>query len=461
MRTKSLCIIALAAVILTALPAWAQKKEAPFPDSITEDVFFPNLQADPEMKSPEVGKKPFTISYGGWITPTVIDDRKNADSDLMMSYTTVKLWMQMSLWQNAFIHVRGKDAYSRVITEKNQGGVEDWKNVLDLDVGFIHMATSGRALQLALGRKFYIIGTGLVFNGRGDGGELDLYTRVIDVKLFGLYTGYLQKDSNPYGLSDKDFSSGATRIFAGGTLEKSFANQTIYLLGLAQIDQGDEPAGTNTRYQSQYYGAGMKGVVLTSMDYYAEFIYEMGESYISATNEKKDIAAMAGMFGVNWYIDAPMNPALMFQYAYGSGDADRAGYKSTGNTKGDDTGFISFGTFVGGFALRPQLSNLHIARLGIAISPFYASDKPYLKRINLIPRYSYYMKDKPGGNINSGEAASNSRDVGHGVDMSLRWGIFYDLSLFANYGLFLPGEAYKNENNDPRHFIMGGFNLVF
>ncbi len=86
------------------------------------------------------------------------------------------------------------------------------------------------------------------------------------------------------------------------------------------------------------------------------------------------------------------------------------------------------------------------------------------------------MKDKNQSPINFGfDAIRNSRHIGHGVDVSLRWLILSDLSFFANYAIFIPLQAcgrpyyisggylgnaiYRKENN--RHFIMGGFNISF
>ena len=443
------------AIVLTLLLVFFSATGALFAQAsppIGEDLSY-DLNADPQMRPAPAAWKPFTLSYGGWITPVIIDERKGSETALTTSVTTLRLWMQSTLWKNSFIHVRGKDVYLTGLMEKNRAKPES-ENTIDLDLAFIQMATPGGALRFAAGRKYFILGTGLAFNGRGDGAELNLYSRIVDIKAFGVYTGLLAKDQNPYGLSGKDISDGAKRVFVGGSIERGFVNQTAYLLALVQMDRQDEEAGTKSRYDSQYYGAGLKGLIIDGMDYYAEFIYQMGESYLrySTTGEKDTVKAMAGMFGLNYYFDAAYNPALLFQYAYGSGDDDSADT--------DDTTFTYFGTYVGGFALRPQLKNIHIARLGFSFLPFYASEKMWLKRLNVIARYSYYMKDKPEAYASAGEGPLEERFLGHGADFSLRWAIFSDLSFFVNYGLFLPGDAYSSSEGT-RNFVMGGFNLVF
>lgn len=439
------------AIVLTLLLVFFSATGALFAQAappIGEDLSY-DLNADPQMRPAPAAWKPFTLSYGGWITPVIIDERKGSETALTTSITTMRLWMQSTLWKNSFIYVRGKDVYLTGLMEKNRTKPES-ENTIDLDLAFIQMATPGGALRFSAGRKYFILGTGLAFNGRGDGAELNIFSRFVDVKAFGVYTGLLAKDQNPYGLSGKDFSDGAKRVFAGGTIERGIVNQTLYLLAMIQMDRQEEEAGVESTYDSQYYGAGLKGLIVDGMDYYAEFIYQMGENNLETP--KKDIKAMAGMFGLNYYFDAAFNPALLFQYAYGSGDDDTA--------DDEDTTFTYFGTYVGGFALRPQLRNIHIARLGFSFVPFYSSEKAWLKRMNVIARYSYYMKDKVETPASVGEGPLEERFLGHGADLSLRWAIFSDLSFFVNYGLFLPGDAYSSSEGT-RNFVMGGFNLVF
>ncbi len=443
-----------ASVLLGGSPVLAKEDKTKLP--VEEE--YPGHKVDEDMKPLRATGKPLTMSYGGWITPVVIDQRES-NVELATSLTTAKIWAKSTLWSGSHIYVRVKDDYQAVIKEKNIDLKNE--NIVDLDVGYISMASEKGAVSLAMGRKFFYLGTGLILNGRGDGAELDIYSGILDLKLMGAYTGLLKKDNNPYGLSYADYSDGARRIFAGGAMEKRIGNQTLYLMGLAQIDRGKEEENTKTRYQSQYYGGGLRGILSDSLDYYGEFVYETGKSYLSGSTEQKDVKAYAGLAGISYFLKTAFNPALILHYAYGSGDKDRNNYKSsTANAADDDTGFLSFGTYIGGYALRPVLGNLHIFRGGFSFVPFYASDYRTLRRLNIEAKYSYYMKDKKEGQINYGEAPFPNKDVGQAVDAALRWGIYYDLAFFANYGLFLPGKAYaKDEKN--RHFIMAGFNIVF
>lgn len=420
-------------------------------------ILYDQMSTDSEMKTTKKVAAPFTVDWGGWITPVLIDERKG--SETTSAVISTKLWASSNLWGNTSLYIRGKDMLLLPVADNGTPVEQD--HVIDLDAAFIAIKNNSGTIQLYTGRKFYNLGTGLVFNGRGDGAEFRFYSPVIDVKFFSIYTGFMQKEANPYNLSSTDFSDGAKRLFNGLSLEKMLGRHTVYLFGLLQTDMAEEDNNTKSRYQSQYFGGGLKGILFDGFDYYGEFVYETGTSYLSGTTTEKPVRAMAAMTGFNYYADMAFNPAFLFQYAYGSGDADRTGGSdATGNTSGDDNGFIYFGTFVGGYALRPVLYNLHIFRPAVAAAPFYKSNNRYIKTMNIIARYNYYMKANSKGTVSDGEAGINSSDVGHGIDLSLRWKPWYDLSFFINYGLFIPGGAYASSEEN-RNFVMTGFTLVF
>jgi hypothetical protein len=272
------------------------------------------------------------------------------------------------------------------------------------------------------------------------------------------YSGLLQKDDNPYRLSSADYADGAKRMFAGGVLSTDvLLNQTFYVYGLNQKDFTKEK---KSAYDSIYIGGGLRGVLFSRLGYYGEFIYEMGKSYGDdglTQPEKKDIQAMAVDAGLDLSFGFATKPVILLQYTFGSGDGDRT---KNVNEKGNDTHFISLGTFNGGLGLNPTLGNLHVLRGGLSFEPLDWTGFNTLRRITLVAKYSYYMKDKPEGAINSGEATQPERFVGQGGDASLRWKLFWDMSLFASYGIFLPGKAY-DDNESQRHFLLFGLNLSF
>jgi hypothetical protein len=422
-----------------------------------EDRFFYGAGTDKDLKVilPDNTFSQKGIQYGAILSPVYLFE--DNDGGQLGSYVlNAKIWAKTYLWENAFFYIRGKNSYLGIqINDGSYSSVES-DNVLDLDLAYLSASSGTGSLNLSLGRKFYTIGSGLVLNGRGDGGEASWYGANFNINLMGLYTGLLLKDNNPYGLSDKDITDGAERAFGGGTIGAAFLNQKLYLFGLAQIDMSTQEDGVETKYDSQYYGGGLEGVLFQDISYFAEFVYETGTSYISkgaVVNEESTIAAYAVNSGINYYIPVPLSPVLLLQYAYGSGDKYRTSYTTSNRpsgAEGDDTGFIAFGTFSGGYALKANLGNIHIFKGGFSFSP--------VSKMSLGVKYLYYMKDKKEMPISSGDAALPEAFVGQGVDVSLRWQMFYDLSMYVNYGLFLPGDAYDPSMGE-KSFAMAGINL--
>lgn len=420
---------------------------------------------DADMKVLSEKQRPFSLRYGAWLTPLYLDEIEGS-SRLAMTQTTIRAWLDAGLWQNISCYLRVMDKYQGVFVKNNLGdtgeSIDDSKNTFDLELGFFRYSTDNNIFKIEAGRRYFSVGTGLVMNGRGDGGEMNLYTPVADISVLFAYTGFLNKNENPYNLSERDTADGAKRIFTGGLLEKRFGNQTLYFFSIIEIDFADDDPSVKTRYDAEYYSMGLRGYLGGYANYYSEFVYETGTSYKLNSSEERNINAIALNCGLDIYLTLPTLPVLSLQYAFGSGDKDRGSYTSpNANTNSDDNGFMYFGTFHGGYGLRPVLANLHVFRAGFSLAPFWNSATPALKRITFIGKYSYYLKYYSAGVINSGEAPLDDRDVGHGIDVALRWGAFYDLAFFVNYGLFLPGSAYDSDNNNPRNFIMAGANMVF
>jgi hypothetical protein len=416
-----------------------------------QDAYYSDFNPDRDMTFAEKENSFFTkgIQYGGWATPA-IGMREAGGLKTTVLAGTLRLWLKSYLWNDTFIYVRGKDSLSVPL---EPAGMED-KNVLDLDAGYIETKLFGGGLRLAVGRKYFVVGTGLSMNGRGDGLEINYAGGVFGVKAFVNYSGLLQKDDNPYKISSADYSDGAKRLFAGGVLSTSFvSNQNFYIYGMNQKDFTKDDA---SKYDSMYAGAGAKGVVFSRLGYYGEFIYQMGKS-ISATGEKDNIAAMAVDAGIDLRFSVATEPVILIQYAYGSGDKDRI---SGLNEAGKDTNFISFGTFNGGMGLNPILSNLHVLRGGLSFQPFDWLPYRTFRRVTLVAKYSYYMKDKAEAPFGAGEGSSNERYVGQGGDAVLRWKIFSDVALFASYGIFIPGGAFDDGEPD-RQFFLFGSNISF
>jgi len=80
--------------------------------------------------------------------------------------------------------------------------------------------------------------------------------------------------------------------------------------------------------------------------------------------------------------------------------------------------------------------------------------------MSLMAKYSYYMKDVTTAGVNEGDGGLDEAFLGQGVDASLRWEIYYDLSFYINYGVFFPGSAYDSGTGETQ-FAMAGINLSY
>ena len=422
------------------------------------DSYFPEFAHDKDMLMPSYPENFSSkgIQFGGWTSPLFLSD---SDSDSTSFSNTLRLWGRVYLWDNSSLYVRGKHTYTRT----DQDSVVT-SNIIDLDIAMLDAKFLNDSIRFSLGRKYFLIGSGFLLNGRGDGAQLEWFNSILNVDVFGTYTGLLLKDDNPYNLTNKDYADGAERLFAGGRVGQTFFNQNLYFIGMIQKDLSKETSESK-HYNSNYYGVGLRGFLPGGFDYMGEFFYENGSTYNYADGVKADINAMAAIATLNWNVDLAVAPILTLQYAYGSGGDDERGDSTTpnGNASDIDKEFFTFGTFLGGYGLRPVIGNLHVFRVGLGLSPFRGTDLFFLRDINIIAKYSYYMKDNansPVGSYYSGVEKSGEKVIGQGIDASIRWRVFSDLSFFANYGLFMPGAAYEDDSKN-NTFFMAGMSLSF
>ena len=416
------------------------------------DSYFPEFAPDRDMiyTAPHNNFDTKGIQYGGWITPTLMQNRGNNVSSY--SATIARLWVKSYLWDDAFVYVRGKNS----LTVTGIPDDTELDNIVDVDLAFLDMFFLNKELQVTVGRQYFIVGTGLVLNGRGDGVNVNYIHPDFSLKGFASYTGLLLKDDNPYGLNSADFSDGARRLFSGVVATKNITDvsHNVYAFGVSQIDLGKD---SDEKYHSLYLGLGASGSWKMGLGYYGEFIYELGQARDrSGTNQM--VNAMAINAGLEYKLKVVTEPILLLQYAYGSGDSDRT--DSGKNGGGADRYFTYFGTFVGGYGLNPILGNLHIGRLGSSLQLFEWTNIDLLKRITTVFKYSLYMKSEKEAPINNSKAKENASFVGQGGDVALRWKIYSDLGLFANYGIFLPGSSFES-NVVNQHFFLFGLNISF
>jgi hypothetical protein len=258
-------------------------------------------------------------------------------------------------------------------------------------------------------------------------------------------------------------SDDSRRAFAG--LEVEFALDgwhRIYAMGMLEKDLNDEDpeiAPQDWRYDANYAGLGGRGDV-GRIAYAAEAIYQFGSSVASGSTDSEDISAFSFTAALDWRIEGAAEAVVGVEYMFGSGDPDRGSVTEQfgGNEAGtDDEGFLAFGFVQTGFALFPRVSNLHIVRLGGSVRPLAGED---LFRAFEVGAYLYgYRKDEKSAPISDPRATEDDADIGLELDLFLRWRIASDVGLSVNFGSFMPGDAYLDD--DTRNFFSAGLTYSF
>ena len=167
-----------------------------------EDLFFYGEKTDKDMKviPSENTFSTKGFQYGVILSPIYMYEE--TDSQKLGTYfLNAQVWAKTYLWNNSFLYIRGKNSYMGVTTHEGNAASTESDNVADLDLAYISMTGFEGGLKFSAGRKYYSMGTGLVLNGRGDGGEINWYGSVLSINVLGMYTGLMLKDNNPYNLS--------------------------------------------------------------------------------------------------------------------------------------------------------------------------------------------------------------------------------------------------------------------
>jgi hypothetical protein len=397
------------------------------------------------------------FDWGGWLNYSFFDfqdeDNNSSTTDILSSlhYMDLRLWFKGTTSGGNSYYIRTKSNYSSYDWDPALNYDETDETELKLDMAYFDLSSYKKYL-FRFGRQYFHIGRGLALSGIKDGLLLNGFYQNWNLKLFAAHS--LPHENN-IDTSVPGFDNKEKRFFYGvsGTWRSRRGNE-IYLYYLGQNDNSDENPVDNTqdyRYDSQYLGLGTNGSFTRKSHYYAEIIHETGSSYAhgQVDSNTEDIDAWAGIAGTKYYFDCAASPVFTLEWAFGSGDGDRQSVTNTinGNLAGTkDHNFMYFGTYNGGDALSPRLSNMSVLRTGLTFKPFQSQYS--LKDLSIGAYYSNYKKMKNSGAISDPEAVSGlSDDIGDGLDILLKWKVFSDLSIDLTWSRFNPGDCYITPNN--------------
>lgn len=392
-----------------------------------------------------------SFEWGGWLSLSYFafdedDNNKLAVDNLSdLFYVDNRVWFKRIFESGNVFYLRLKSAYKRY----------DWAQGMNLDgtdtdklrigMGYLEFG-EGVKHKFRIGRQYMYLGRGLVYSNTHDGLRWEGMFGRWNFKSFFAQT---QPNENNIDYSVPGYDRDGKRRFFG--LEGAYTTlkgTKVYGYFLNQRDlareEPENPAQAY-KYDSNYLGLGASGFLTKQLTYYGEVVRQDGHSYANGkTDTREQIDAWAALLGGKYFSDAKTHPIFSLEWAYGSGDGDRGNVLTTlnGNLAGTkDRNFLYFGSYDGGTALAPRLSNLSVLRLGFSFKPF--EDYWRLRNLTFSAFYSDYTKIREQGVISDRDAANTpSSDVGDAIDLYFKWKIFSDLSLSVNWAKFKPGNAF-------------------
>jgi len=214
-------------------------------------------------------------------------------------------------------------------------------------------------------------------------------------------------------------------------------------------------------YDSEHLGFGLQGKLLPQMNYWVEVMRQSGKSQVFGGGQERNIHAWAGDFGATYNWDVYSHPNFTVQYAFGSGDADRANVTDTefGNSLGQDNNFLYFGYLPTGYALSPRLSNIHIYKVGVLFKPL--ENMKHFQNLNFGIDYYRFFKDENAGAISDLNATVTDEDIGDEINLRLSWQFLSDATLTFQYGYFIAGDAFPDETDNSETYFSTDLTLTF
>ena len=441
---------------------------------LIEEEYIKELMVGEEV---EPLKEKYKLDYGGWVSSIYRlyreVDNDAADKDSISSIWTqdLRLWGKLTFLNNNYLYVRLRNAYSLKVNESSYTGVAAGGDNEGPEIDMGYFSLSLNKLRVNIGRQYLTIGRGLAYSAVHDGILFRKYSSPWLLK--GFFSHSLRHEDNiDYSIPGYDKDSN-DRYFLG--LEAGYLGipaNALYAFYLMQKDRSKEhpeDVDQTYRYNSHYFGLGLTGK-RDNLSYWSEVIKEAGSSYTDAAYglyplSKKTIDAWAAIVGVRYESDMAAKPATEIEFAYGSGDKDRDNVTNTmasiagGNLYEKDTNFLYFGSYYGGYALSPRLSNLFIYKIGQSLQPFYFY-KP-LKDVTVGGKYFVYIKDKKKAGISDTDATLSNNFVGTELNLYLYWKMTENLYFSLRYGIFYPGDAYADNSNSNTKYLYSRLTLTF
>ncbi len=457
MRRAGGAVLAASLFLAAASSLAAQVEDKPFLEEERRRLMDERRRAQEELR------QPLLWDAGGWLHSEFIHlDDPPDKTERTLRYEDLRLWAEVRIERRWTAYVRLQAEYTDFNSGDQFEGNDDNKSRLHVDQAWLEadFSTDGEGLTVKLGKEFLSLGRGLLLNDVYYALQGSWSSGAWGARAFAAHT-VLHEDDIDTSLPNSDDSR---RAFAGlevnGILSGS---HRAYLVGLVERDLNEEDpdfATVDWGYDAWYAGAGARGTVAGGLGYQLEGIFESGKGVAGGSTQEETIRSFALLAALDYGFGGPLSPYLSAEYLFGTGDPDRGSVTdgAAGNMPGtDDEGFLAFGYVQTGFSLFPRLSNIHIVRAGGSIRPLASLEAA--RSLEVGGYFYWYRKDEADAPISDPRSFLADEDVGTEVDFFLRWRILSDVGISVNFGRFMPGAAYQDD--DPRNFASAGLTYSF
>lgn len=472
-RARRVIIWVLAAPALGSAAAPALAQSGAPPESILQAQRLIDEQRSEQRRAAAPLNALLDWQWGGWIDYYVFHFDDGVQSQRVLQRPGMSLWTRMRIDDGAhevFARMRLNFDYYNPGDQEDQRQ-QDWigpnldRGWYQIDVGRAFRLNSPSdpvQLKVRVGRQETQFGTGLALDMPTD--SVQIYGKIHDVRIDGLIGKTIASWPNIDRSEPVDTHSNRC-LFGVQVRYEGFDNHVPFAYALWNNDRTDErpkDAYQQYSYDTQYFGFGSRGQIVRNLSYWAEFVFEQGHSYMNTTGIRRNhVDAWAWDAGLEYLFDGPMRPRIAGEYIFASGDSQRV-YSPTNAGGGigrdrEDSSFVGFGYRDTGLSAAPEISNIHIWKLGGSLVPFESIE--LLRDFEVGTTWFLYNKHHERGAISDGTAGMYSGFVGWEMDYFVNWRLSSDVSWTIRWGMFFPGSAFQDR--DERSFLFTGVTWSF
>jgi hypothetical protein len=320
-------------------------------------------------------------------------------------------------------------------------------------------------ISFSAGRFLFSEFSGNVLSNNADGLKLEFGLPFAAFSVSAGYLGLLQTPSSTVIMSISDLADrnidpvpilgplASPRLIEMVTINfpELFLHQTIDVALLFQQDLRNDTKleEGNGRVDTQYFGAGISGPLVSPLFWDAFFYFNSGQT---------DNGAVTGILfggGLDLYLKKLLSSKVSIDFIYAGGDADHSSFYE-GNGDGLSTAFIPISAKPLGIVFSPKLTNVFYGAASYSIMPLSFSKNPAAKNFSIQIAGLPFFRSTSGPiseqGVNSG---SDNLYLGTEMNFSINARPLSDLGFGYTMGFFFPGTAMAESTVK----LLGRFNV--